>query len=96
MWPLAAHAQQSAMPVIGLLSGNRFEEHELPPAAIGAEVGFIEGRNFAVEYRSAEGQYSRLPTLAAELVRRPLRPCRSVKAKTDRVSPLAAMCQNRP
>src|SRR6476619_5566631 len=72
-WPLAARAQQAAMPVIGLLSGNRFEEHELAACRSGlAEAGFIEGRNVAVEYRSAEGQYSRLPTLAAELVRRPV------------------------
>jgi putative ABC transport system substrate-binding protein len=78
-WPLAARAQQPAkeatMPVIGFLTG-------LPAAsALGAaqikafnkglsETGFIEGQNVAIEYRYAEGQYDRLPALAADLVGR--------------------------
>jgi ABC-type uncharacterized transport system substrate-binding protein len=72
-WPLGTRAQQSSISVIGLLSGNRFEEHELAAIRTAlAEAGFIEGRNVAIEYRSADGQYGRLPTLAAELVRRPV------------------------
>jgi hypothetical protein len=66
-----SHARQEA--IIGLLSGNRFEEHELAAIRAGlAEFGLIEARNVAVEYRSADGQYGRLPALAAELVRRPV------------------------
>jgi putative ABC transport system substrate-binding protein len=72
-WPLAARAQQPAMPVIGFLNGTsaaawgRFVEsfrHGL------GETDFIEGQNVAIEFRWAEGQYDRLPVLAAELVRR--------------------------
>ena len=72
-WPLSAHAQQSSISVIGLLSGNRFEEHELAAIRTAlAEASFIEGRTVAIEYRSADGQYGRLGTLAAELVHRPV------------------------
>jgi putative tryptophan/tyrosine transport system substrate-binding protein len=69
-WPLVARAQQPAMPVIGYLSAH------LPgPSAplMGHSVkdsGFVEGENVAILYRWAEGQYARLPELAAELVRR--------------------------
>jgi len=73
-WPLAARAQQPKVPVIGLLSGVSFEgAYAFPVAAIRQglqETGFIEGRNLGIEYRTADGQYERLPELAADLVRR--------------------------
>jgi putative ABC transport system substrate-binding protein len=72
-WPLAARAQQTAMPIVGFLSGasiatmheyvDRFK-HGL------SDEGFTEGRNVVIEYRWAEGQNEKLPTLAADLVRR--------------------------
>jgi putative ABC transport system substrate-binding protein len=72
-WPLAANAQQPAMPVIGYLSGATFNAMREYVAAFHrglAEAGFFEGRNVAIEYRWAEGHNERLPELAADLVRR--------------------------
>jgi putative tryptophan/tyrosine transport system substrate-binding protein len=72
-WPLAARAQPAAMPVIGFLSS-------LGPSDLGLVmpgfhqglngVGFVEGRNIAIEYRWAQGDYQRLPALSADLVNR--------------------------
>jgi putative ABC transport system substrate-binding protein len=71
-WPLAARAQQPAMPVVGFLSGgspNAFA-HLLPPFREGlSQTGYVEYRNVGIDYRWAEGQYNRLPALAADLVR---------------------------
>ena len=71
--PLAAHGQQPSMPVIGYLSAGS-------PALIAqllsalrrnlAELGYVEGQNLIIDYRFAEGQYDRLPKLAAELIQR--------------------------
>ena len=73
-WPLAARAQQSAMPVIGFLHRETLTPaREVFIAAMKrglAAVGYAEGRNVAIEYRWAEGQTDRLPTLAMDLVRR--------------------------
>jgi len=72
-WPLAARAQQPAMPVVGFLNvGTRSDtDLALPGFRQGLrEAGFVEGRNVAVEYRWGDNQMNRLPALAAELVQR--------------------------
>ena len=72
-WPLAARAQQPTMPVVGWLgSGLRQPTaHNVDAFHRGlAENGYVEGRNVAIEYRWAEGEYDRLPSLAVELVAR--------------------------
>src|SRR5215475_6204074 len=88
-WPVAARAQQAAMPVIGYFSG-RSPEAEAPirvPFLKALEgSGFAVERNIAIEYRFAEGQDGRLPALAAELVRRQV----AMLVATDRPSALAA------
>ena len=72
-WPLAARAQQPAMPVIGFLdptSPNTFADRQRGFRQGLKETGYVEGENVAVVYRFAENQIDRLPELAAELVRR--------------------------
>src|SRR5262252_3639071 len=71
-WPLAARGQQ-AVPVLGFLSGRSPYESRTVVGSFGqglAETGYLESKNVIIEYRWAEGQYDRLPGLAADLVRR--------------------------
>jgi putative ABC transport system substrate-binding protein len=70
-WPIAARAQQAGLPVIGYLSGQSPNEYAAFLAAFRrglGETGYVEHRNVGIEYRWAEGQYGRLPSLAADLV----------------------------
>jgi putative ABC transport system substrate-binding protein len=72
-WPVLALAQQPAMPVIGFLGSASPAPFARMTASFRQglkESGFVEGQNSAIEYRWAEGQYDRLPSLAAELVER--------------------------
>jgi len=72
-WPVAAQAQQAAMPVVGYLSARAGNDDPQLVAAFRrglGETGYVEGRNAAVEYRWAEGHNDRLPGLAADLVHR--------------------------
>jgi ABC-type uncharacterized transport system substrate-binding protein len=74
-WPLIAHAQQPAMPVVGFLrSVSLADAADLVTAFRQGlkETGYIEGQNIAIELRSAEGHLDRLPALIADLIRRPV------------------------
>jgi putative tryptophan/tyrosine transport system substrate-binding protein len=89
-WPLAAHAQQPAMPVIGFLNtGSAAERAPLVSAFRQGlkETGYVEGQTTSIEYRFAEGRYDRLSSLASDLVRREVA---VIAATGDTVSPLAA------
>ncbi len=72
-WPLAARAQQPAMPVVGFISGSSATERVAVLTAFRQglnEIGYAEGKNVTIEYRYAEGRYDRMPMLLAELIER--------------------------
>jgi putative tryptophan/tyrosine transport system substrate-binding protein len=74
-WPLAARAQQPALRVAGFLSSLSLAQtaHHVAAFRRGlSEIGFLEGENIAIEYRFADGQYERLTSMAADLIRRPV------------------------
>ena len=88
-WPLAARAQQPAMPVIGYFSGRSADTEEplrKPFLKALEESGFAGGRNIEIEYRFSQGQDARLPALASELVSRKV----TMLVATDRPSASAA------
>src|SRR5262249_3399080 len=88
-WPLTARAQQPAVPVVGFLGGSSLAGSRPMLGSFRqalAEGGYVVGQNVAIEYRWADGQYDRLPALAADLVRRQV----AVIVAGDGLSALAA------
>jgi hypothetical protein len=85
-WPVVARAQQPALPVVGFLNSGSADGYA--PMLAGfrqglKESGYVEGQNVAVEYRWVEGQYDRVPAMAAELVRMMMMP----RTKTTTMTP---------
>jgi putative ABC transport system substrate-binding protein len=86
--PIAARAQRSSTPVIGFLGTGSPGALQEPLAAFYrglGEMGYIEGQNIKIEYRFAEGQYNRLPALAAQLVQHQVTAARLIGTRRQRV-----------
>jgi putative tryptophan/tyrosine transport system substrate-binding protein len=95
-WPVAARAQQPTMPVVGFLNSASADGYAPMAAAFRQglkEVGYVEGSNVAIEYRWAENQYHRLPTLAADLVGRRVT---AIFANSPSVAPAKALTNTIP
>ena len=72
-WPLGARAQQPVMALVGLLSSAQLDDRQIGAIRQGLkDAGYIEGRNVAIKYRSADARFDRLPALAADLVADPV------------------------
>jgi putative tryptophan/tyrosine transport system substrate-binding protein len=72
-WPLAVHAQQPSMTLVGLLLSNQLDDRHIGAVRQGlADAGYTEGRNLAIKYRSADGRFDRLPAIATQLVADPV------------------------
>jgi len=72
-WPLAVRAQQPAMALVGLLSSAQLDDRQIDAIRQGLKhAGYIEGRNVAIKYRSADSRFDRLPALAADLIADPV------------------------
>jgi putative tryptophan/tyrosine transport system substrate-binding protein len=72
-WPLVAHAQQPGVALVGLLSGFQLDDRLFGAVREGLkDAGYVEGRNLAIKYRSADGRFDRLPAMATDLVSDPV------------------------